>query len=510
MRFVIVEDEIRIREGIIKLLNKMNQEYEVVGEAENGEEGLGMIRDAKPDIIITDIKMPVLDGLEMLKKLHEDGYKCKAIVLSAYSEFEYARQAMQLGVTEYLLKPIALNEFAQALEHIQKQLDREHIQKPEQIGTLEQILEGIINGSIILNEEISTFLKNKYQIPKDLQVVLTCFYLGAEYAPMIETIKRKIEAMLKQKPEISYCIIGEAHDRSLLMILYGYEDVTLLERWMQYQLLNEKSKKIHVGIGWTQVSSLQELKDQYESLYQYMDWNIALGDEVIISYPKITKIQTAPCIYPVKIENQIKVDICGNDYAGIVKRMEEFHEYFELGKVYAPKEMKECYVRFLWAVINIATEVGYINEQKLEQQKILELIMGAKTRSELRQVAEMILKLRIEDQEEEKEITHLTVKRAVNLIQEFYSSGITLDEIAEKLNITPEYLGTKFHQELGINFSTYIKNYRMIKAKELLIGTQLKLYEIAEKVGYTDSKYFSKVFKDNFGQLPAEYRKTHK
>lgn len=96
------------------------------------------------------------------------------------------------------------------------------------------------------------------------------------------------------------------------------------------------------------------------------------------------------------------------------------------------------------------------------------------------------------------------------MIHEFYQSGITLEEIASKLNITPEYLGTQFHKEMGVNFSTYMKNYRISKAKELLCGTQLKLYEIAEKVGYSDPKYFSKVFKETTGQLPAEYRKTFK
>lgn len=96
------------------------------------------------------------------------------------------------------------------------------------------------------------------------------------------------------------------------------------------------------------------------------------------------------------------------------------------------------------------------------------------------------------------------------MIQEFYQNGVTLEEIAAKLGITPEYLGTRFHQEVGMTFSAYIKDFRMKKAKELLIGTNLKLYEIAEKTGYSDPKYFSRVFKETTGMLPAEYRKIHK
>ena len=95
-------------------------------------------------------------------------------------------------------------------------------------------------------------------------------------------------------------------------------------------------------------------------------------------------------------------------------------------------------------------------------------------------------------------------------IHEFYARGITLDEIAEKLNVTPEYLGSQFHKEVGVTFSTYMKEYRIQKAKKLLIGTNLKLYEVAEQVGYATPKYFSKIFKEVTGQFPAEYRKLNK
>ena len=105
MRIVIVEDEIRIREGISKLLGKIDPSYEIVGEAENGRAGLELVKAARPDLVITDIKMPEMDGLQMLEELHKDGLLIKAIVLSAYSEFAYAQQAIHLGVSEYILKP---------------------------------------------------------------------------------------------------------------------------------------------------------------------------------------------------------------------------------------------------------------------------------------------------------------------------------------------------------------------------------------------------------------------
>ena len=103
----------------------------------------------------------------------------------------------------------------------------------------------------------------------------------------------------------------------------------------------------------------------------------------------------------------------------------------------------------------------------------------------------------------------MTIRRS-SMIHEFYADGITLSEIADRLNLTQEYLGAQFHRELGENFSSYIRNYRLSKAKELLIGTQLKQYEIAKKTGYTDAKYFARVFKECTGMSPAEYRKANR
>ncbi len=240
-----------------------------------------------------------------------------------------------------------------------------------------------------------------------------------------------------------------------------------------------------------------------------MDWNITFQDSILISYPKITHVQTGLCVYPQDLETQIKAAICAADYSKVKLLMDKFADTFGDGKVYLPREIKECYVRFIWAVLEIAKNIGISKASDIKQQKLLEQIMNAKTRTELKDICRMVSSA-LESDGTESESTNLTIKRAKRLIHEFYNTGITLDEIAGKLNITPEYLGTQFHKETGVTFSNYMKNYRISKAKELLVGTSMKLYEIAQRVGYNDSKYFSKVFKDVTGQLPADYRKTIK
>lgn len=507
MRLLIVEDEIRIREGIQKLLGKMRQDYHIVGEAENGEEGLRMLKELKPDIVITDIRMPKMDGLEMMTNAVKEGITSKAIVLSAYSEFEYARQAMKLGVTEYLLKPISLNEFAQALEHVELQVEKDRQEKPAKIGTLEQILYDFMNGRMEMDADINTYLQRRYQMEDTQKLILIYVYLGSRYEEERDGAVKQLRHVFSMYPDLSFCILDLMYRKSLVVVLYHYKDAHDLERWLQQQILKQKPR--YMTFGWTEVGGVAQLKKGLDSLNPYMDWNLSFDEEILISYPKITHVQTVPCIYPIELETRIKVAICSDDWDKAKALMALFHNSFLDGKIYAPKEIKECYVRFLWAVMGIAKELGCINFESLKQQKLLEMIMEAKRREELEGAAEFLFDY-IKPREEEKEVTHLTVRRVRSMIQEFYQSGITLDEIASKLNVTPEYLGTQFHKEMGLTFSTYMKNFRINKAKELLCGTHMKLYEIAAKVGYSDPKYFSKVFKEMTGQLPADYRKTLK
>lgn len=508
MKIIIVEDEIRIREGLGRLIQKMSSNYEIVGEADNGTSGLVMARDLMPDVIVTDIKMPEMDGLEMLKELYqtEDGSKAKAIVLSAYSEFEYARQAIHLGVKEYLLKPLVVDDISEALKRVEKEIEQEKEQKEEIIGNAEQLFSGILWGNIKINEQIKEAIVLHFDIPANTTFDGICCYLGTNYEKQKEAAIKELQQLFDRRKGQRYMILEEERSQMLVVLLYLNPDSKELRRWVQYWLLQDTGRKLRGPVGFVSGVKLEDLKDNIDTLLQYMDWNIALGDEVMISYPQITELQTNPCIYPLGIESQMKIEVCAGEKDKIQQCLNRFSQYFRSGGLYSPREIKECYVRFFWAFMNVGKELGILEYEKLEQQKLLERIMSAKTAEELREVGRFLESKLMDD----SEATHLTIKRAQRLIQEFYQTGITLDEIAGKLHITPEYLGTKFHKEMGMTFGTYMKNIRITKAKELLIGTSLKLYEISEKVGYSDARYFSRVFRETTGQLPADYRKTHK
>lgn len=511
MKTVIVEDEIRIREGICKLLGKMFPEIEIVGSAGNGQEGLLCIETSQPDLVITDIKMPLMDGLDMLTRMQEHGLFPKVIVLTAYSEFSYAQQAVRLGVNDYLIKPIVVQEFVQTIRKIQNLCEQEQKRIPETMGSLENVVSGILYGMTEPDEQTEAFLESKYGIQADTPLLELLIYMGDEFETGRVRKHREMSNLLGKEKKVGFCLVDIKYDKTILALLYGYSSRQELERWYQNCILlqNRARSQHHASCGILEVRGIKEIRDGYQRLLPYMDWNIVLGDNVLISYPKIKKVQTEVCIYPIDLENQMKTAICTGEKERLQEITEKFHGYFMRGKLYAPHEIKESYVRFLWAVLNIAKEVGSIDYQGIDQRRLLEQIMEARTGAELWHSCEEVLE-KVHMSAKEMEASSLAVKKAQSMIHEFYTDGITLGEIADRLNMTQEYLGTQFHKELGENFSTYIRNYRLTKAKELLIGTQLKQYEIAEKVGYTDAKYFARVFKEYVGMSPAEYRKSNR
>jgi two-component system response regulator YesN len=511
MKILIVEDEIRIREGLKKLIQKMCIEHEIVGEAENGKEGLNLIYKIKPNLVITDIRMPVMDGLEMIDEAQKNKCHFKTIILSAYSEFSYAQQAIKLGVTDYLIKPIGVGDLTRVLQSVTTQYELESVSSPQVLGTLENILSGILIGNMTVTEELKRYLANKNGIIEGEPLSEMMLYLGKNYEERSDKTMRNLKYLLDSREGLNYCLVPISKEKTIIVVLYNYND-DQLERWFRSELFMTENLVIPKGTSgaWATFDSPIYLKKYYQILSQYIDWNITVGNEVMVSYPKITKIQAVPCVYPLDIENSMKVAICSGDLAKATKLFDAFLKYFKKGSVYDPKEVKESYVRFLWSIFNIVKELNNQMAKEYNQQSLLESITSSKNYEELFEALEQFKQWVIKESASSEITPGLTVLRARSLINEFYQSGITLDEIAGKLNVTPEYLGTQFHRELGVNFSQYIRERRIKKAKGLLIGTHLKLYEIARQVGYTDPKYFSRVFKEATGLLPTKYRQANK
>lgn len=505
MKVAIVEDEIRIREGIEKLLKKLNRNYEIVAVAENGDDGLKLIRETKPDIVITDICMPGMDGLEMLERMTSEGLHAKAVVLSAYSDFEYARSAMKYGVTEYLLKPTSLMDFEHAMAHVEEQVMLDRSRKPAEIGSIDQVFRDLLLGRMKATPELERYLSDNYGIRSDSRFTLILCCPGSPFEDRAREYNSNLSRILQLFSQCRYVTVDFSYRKVLATVAYDYASPGSVQAILHSRLA-DLGPDVAVSCGET--AGLFTLHDTYEKMFPYMDWNIALGGRSVIRWPEVTQIKTESCIYPMELESRMRAAMYASNTDEIAAILREFSACFQDGRIYQPREIKECYVRFLWLIISFAKETGGETGRTVDRQKLLSEIMDAKTREELKHIATGITAY-LAPAKVGGNVSHLTVRKAIGLIREYYKDGITLDEISRRLRVTPEYLGTLFHRETGTPFSTYIRNVRIDKAKELLCGTQLKLYQIAEETGYSDPKYFSKVFREVTGFTPAEYRKNY-
>lgn len=192
MKIAVIEDEKPIREGLVHILNKISPEYQVVGSAENGAEGLILLEEEMPDLIMLDIQMPDMDGLQMLKEARARGIYTKVIILTAYSDFSYAKKAIELGIENYLLKPVNLTELKKTLEKIKEELFVE--QRGKNSLSLEKILKDILDGEYEKNERLDAVLADNYGIIQGNSLYCMYIFLGKYY----ESEKKEVGLFLEE------------------------------------------------------------------------------------------------------------------------------------------------------------------------------------------------------------------------------------------------------------------------------------------------------------------------
>lgn len=510
MRIVIVEDEAQIRSGLARLVERISKNYHVVGCASNGIQGLSCIKAQYPDVVLTDVRMPEMDGLEMIGALTAAGIQAKYIILSAYSEFSYAQKAMSYGVSEYLLKPISLAELSQSLKKLELQLQEAAVY--QDVNSLEAALRHLVLQPQGSNADGRARIAAKYGLEEDTLFAEVLFYYGAEhYALARDSIHRLTCQKLQAECAVVCSMPLESH-HAILYLLTGIEDQARFRTWLL------SSAKIHAQTLWLGadislafVRGYPALHETAMGLLDALPWKLSLPGAPLLTWPEVLHTPTEQCAFPIELENQLRVAICSRSAERIQQQFETFLQHFDGRAVYAPQEIRECYTRFLWTALNLSKEVDLVKTDQIETRRTMEAILDAQNLRELNAVAEQLLQiLTLALTQAGSQEQNITILRAKSLIHEFYSTGITLEEIAQKLNLTPEYLSSQFHRDTGKTFSAYIRDYRIAKAKELLIGTQLKLHQVAAQVGYADPKYFSQVFKKCTGQLPAEYRRSHK
>lgn len=508
MRIVVVEDGVKIRRGIIHLIQKINPKYQVVGEASNGVDGMKTIAGLKPDLVIADIRMPELNGLEMLQGLKEQGLKHKTIILSAYSDFSFAQQAIGIGVSEYLLKPLTAEKLQKSLAAIELELMNEDKKsQSSRIITVRYLLQDLMLGRVGNIKELRQYLNADSGFDGTQPFALVAAYTGNKIYDR-EALQQVLSKILSENPEVRYFIIDvEINGLTLLLVSCqsGFSGIEVLLTSGMLETVHRHDFP-NLVMGWVAVGFLEELHSKLQQLSEILKWALLLGKDIMITQSNIAGLDIRPLEYPSELEKQAVAEVSRHHFQNLGEIFKDFLAWWTEEK-YPPEQIVASFVRFISSITNAVKETDLDLFKQLKQQEILQQSLGGITMDQLEASLNELLKRLCQMEYDQKTNYSLSVIKALKVIVANYQIGITREELATRLHITPEYLSMLFYKEVGQSFTAYLKNYRINKAKELLIESDLKIYEIAEKVGYPDPKYFCRVFKEITGVPASEYQK---
>ncbi|TVX96710.1 response regulator transcription factor [Cohnella terricola] len=511
MRIVVIEDEDNTRYGIVNLIRKLGGSYEVVGDADNGEAGLQLIEDTRPDLVIADIKMPKTSGIEMLEALKSQGHRHMTVILTGFSEYEYAKKALQLGVFEYLEKPVTANDLKSMLEKAEQELAMQQIAGLPPGHASDQLEHALYRwvSQDGLNPVLLPAIKAQVKDwGTDDPFRLLVVYMGLDYDAGCAEAKHGLDDWLKRFGRHALFAIPE--DRSFAAIVQGRDLDDLLSLLQSEWLPQMKASGLTAVISVAEVPGIVALKAKYAALKSLRKWFIVIdGSREVLTERLVESLAREPLPYPYALENKLKAAIGGNRGDASGQLLQEWLRLCMTG-VYEPRHIVDVSVRLISSALQMIGEL-YGNDLALRyQEQWLLPILAAETREELTRAFGAIMEhVSSVGQNPESVPYSLTVQKALRLVHEKYAEGITLEEIAAAIRITPEYLSALFAKEVKSNFSAYVKEIRIRKAKTMLLDSKRKMFEIARAVGYPDPKYFSRVFKEVTGLSPAEYQKVN-
>jgi len=531
-RIVVVDDELWFRQGIRETIQWKDYDIEIAGEASDGEEALEVIERERPDIVFADVRMPVMDGLELSSVLASEYPDIKVVIVSGYEEFEYARKAMSLGVTHYLTKPVDAEQLIEVVnklkEDIRKQredrINREKIEKQltESLPLLkEKFFNTLITGELRSVPEIKEkleFLNIKLELQKFLVFLIDIEYVEGLFSSQYEKNRQMIRlSLLNTLQEIikDENIIAFNGNRDYIAGLATYNlamDSQIINNQISrlfaiFKSQVQKQLKLSITVGISRVGTdWSKVSEFYREAEEAAKHKLFLGKDQIIFYQDITinKSENEFFVFSGRDEMLDALKLCD-----IEKVREIFARNFEeiIKKTYlSVDQIQQAYFPVLVEIINMASITGE-SVEKLYDSNPFKKFMQLTTLEEINQwmvdlcekVSELIKELRYQQNIK-------AVEKVIGYIYNNYNRDISLNSAAEYVFLSPAYLSRLFRKETGQSFIEYVMKVRVEKAKTLLRNTDKKTYEIAREVGYNDIRYFAKMFKQIEGITPAQYR----
>jgi two-component system response regulator YesN len=527
IKTIVVDDENRIRRGIERLILSCGEEFEIVASFSNGTQLVNDYEEERNtfDLLVTDIKMPGMDGLELIKEM-KNRTSFEAVVISGFSDFEYLQTAIREGALDYMVKPLIRDEFRKQLEKIKERILKkwENEKKVEMIDSeLRHVKQTQRLSDLIRGNEIDlSELEWTKDFPKGVYLLLhISFDLNQKALPLQqnEEVERRIRDVLKEAYEASQTLswLWKGDGASYWILVYN-ETAVLLQELQIAEKLHAAIKSsikltstIVLSSAFSDVAVIPALRDRLSYLLQIR--LIAGGNQIytLSSVEKMLKERGK-----IKESKALEINITRIIEAIYPLKKEELLHHLnqllnELKHLPAPKDIEQSIQLLAIQAINrLIIKTSAKDEMGLIQEA-LQLTRKSPNLTELKKntTAWMNKVIKIIEEMERQESTN-PIETAKSWILDNLGNNITIDKIAKEVHMNPTYLCEYFKNQTGKTVLDYVTKARIEKSRELLLSTDLKIYDISQQVGYTDTKYFSKLFRTYFGEVPSKYKEKAK
>lgn len=495
---MLVDDEPLITKGLKAIIDWEDYGFEVVHIAENGEEALLYLKENHIDLLVTDIMMPKISGLELIKRAKAGQVNLKCIILSGYQEFDYVKQGMRLGIENYLLKPVDEEELIRTIQGVSQKLytDLEDRHNPEFNTLKDNTLWRLLIGEIGKGDWQERLALYDMDLEKPRYGVSILHFVRCNDLKLSKRVRNHIEMNFA-----ATCLYNP--DQELMIIFEVENGAELIQANNELKIyldsVHHESGDYYISMG-DAVSLMEDLEVSYLTARDLSLFQIALKPNQIISDDLNIDKQ-----HLLKVQLEHKNDLAKSVLKSkddVIDGIESYYESFYEVSSFVSHIVFRKYTIDLISYIHHSAQVDKYYSHTTAIERLMYATDIPQIGTILYDYCDDLLKII-----QNKDTTRSPIIQDVlEYMHANYHEELSLKTLSQRFFVNPIYLGQLFQKELGMVFSEYINHYRLEKAKELLKSTHKRAGDIGKLVGYADTTYFYKQFKRHVGATPTEWR----
>lgn len=499
MNILIADDEKIEREGIRYLLALEKGERRIF-EAANGKQAMQILRTENIDMILTDIKMPVMDGLELARRAKELFPEIRIVIFSGYNDFTFAQEAIRYGVTDYILKPVDPDNFHEIIEKAEKNIRERQAEENREIRR-QNFLQQYFLQNYLYSGKKEILEKAGEFVDLDKWNGWHCAILIETDTAFFDTAEENFPGELQKELRRVFFYLNLNERQSLLLFQDVYCDYLLVANHLYTFLKRNYMVRIYLAVS-RKFDGCECLPEILGQLEQQMEEKFYHPEKHIFSCEEEELKMVAGEVQDSQLMQMISEDISRKDTEQLWKHFECLKEKYS-----SNTQFSAMYIKFVFSNViqELFQENQFADEHRLEQEidrlyscgNIMDILKV--TEDNIREYEKFLERSMSESRNE--------VAAVKNYIYQHYGEELNLEMLAEKVYLSSGYLSFIFKKETGMNLNRFIKVFRMEKAGEFLHDTNMKVAQISEKVGFANVSYFCRSFREYYGCSPESYRK---